>query len=304
MPTHKITPQYGTLDVLLMMLLYNAKKAVQIPAEIFKKHSLFLAKHHTVSVDVQWPENENMRTGTVTLRCTDKSKLQRLIDKYLSLYRKNKIASTEVVLGATKTDAMLARFFFLQNCRHRKISFEFTSTDKYGSPSTASVYALDTSSFVMNFSYNGFPVVEVLPKAPKGKLRIVVEVDASALWDNVKTHNSTGWRVRLDSPCASYQGHQVPFDKSTDKQKRLLDMLVSAKNGVVKTEDVIRELDVDDTNRNGEQEAEFAYERIREWGREIRKKVGKACKKDGYGKPNFRIEVGKNETKLVDISPV
>ncbi len=192
MPTHKITPQYGTLDVLLMMLLYNAKKAVQIPAEIFKKHSLFFAKHRTVCVAVQWPDKEYICTGTVVLKCTDKSKLRRLIDKYLSLYRKNKVSSTEPMSGAAKTDAVLARFFFLQSCRRRKITLEFTTTSKYGNTSIANVYSLDTTSFVAACSYNGFPVTNTLSVSPQGKMRIVVEIDASALWDNVRSHTPTG----------------------------------------------------------------------------------------------------------------
>ena len=305
MPKQKPITQYGTLDVLLMMLLYNAKRAVRLPAEIFKKHSLFFAKHRTVSVSVRWPDKDHIHTDTVMLRCTDKDKLRRLIEKYLSSYRKNKISSTEIIRGCEKTDAELARFVFLQSCKRRHITFEFTSTDKYGSPSMASVYSLDTASFVMAFSWNGFPVVEILPPAtPTGKLRVTIEVDASALWDNVRTHNVTGWRVRLDSPCASYKGHQIKFDKSSDKQKRLLDMLVSSKNGEVDTDKVISELDVDDTNRDAEEDKEFARERIRKWGREIRKKVNKQCKKDGYGQADFRVEVGKNKTKLVDTSPV
>ena len=304
MPQQESITQYGTLDVLLMMLLYNAKRAVQIPAEIFKKHSLFFAKHRTVSVSVQWPDKDHIHTDTVTLRCTDKSKLQRLIEKYLSLYRKNKISSTEIVRGCEKTDAELARFVFLQSCKRRHITFEFTSTDKYGSPSMASVYSLDAASFVMAFSWNGFPIEKILSVNPQGKMRVIVQIDASAFWSDVRSHIPTGWRVRLNSPSANYQGHHIQFDKSSDKQKRLLDMLVSAKNGVVKTDDVISKVPIDDTNKKGQKDKEFALDKIRGLYREIHDKVKDQCKKDKYGKPDFRIEVDENYTRLVNITPV
>lgn len=164
---------------------------------------------------------------------------------------------------------------------------------------------INTASFVMACSnWNGFPITEIKEYYPQGKARIVVKIDSSALWDNVRTHNHTGWRVRLDSTQASYQGHSITFDKSTDKQKRLLDMLVSSKNGVLDTDKVISELEVDDTNRAGKKDKEFALERIRELGREIRKKVNTACKKDGYGKADFCIEVGKKHVRLVDTTPL
>ena len=287
-----------------MMLLYNAKKAVQIPAEVFKRHSLFFANHHTVSVSVQWPDNEKVCTGIVTLKCTDKRKLRRLIDKYLSLYRKNKISSTETVLGTAKTDAILARFVFLQSCKHGKITFEFTSTDKHGSPSAVSIYPLDTASFVMACSYNGFPVTGIKSVSPTGKTRIEVEVDASALWPDVRSHIPTGWRVRLNSTQARYQGHPVTFDKCTNKQKKLLDMLVSSKNGVVKTNDVIKNIPIDDTNREGKKDKKFAEEKIRGLYKEIKKKVKTQCEQDGYGEPNFHIEVESDYVRLIDTSPV
>ncbi len=110
--------------------------------------------------------------------------------------------------------------------------------------------------------------------------------------------------MRLDSPNASYLGHQIQFDKSTDKQKKLLDMLVSAKNGVVKTDDVIQNIPIDDTNRAGKKDKEFALQNIRGLHKEIQKKVKAQCKKDGNGESNFRIEVGEDFVRLIDTSPV
>ncbi|MBR3631613.1 MAG: hypothetical protein IKN49_00880 [Elusimicrobiaceae bacterium] len=300
----KLNPQYATLDVLLMMLLYNAKKPVQIPTEIFKKHSLFFAKHHTVSVLVQCSDKENIHADTITLKCTNKSKLRRLIEKYLSLYRRNKVSSNEVVLGCEKMDAVLTRIVSIQGRHKRKISFEFTNISKRINSGIINAYPLDTASFVMACSYNGFPVRGSLGNNTTGKKYFIVEVDDSALWDNVVTHVRTGWRVRLNSTQAKCQGHPIEFDRSSDKQKRLLDMLVSSKNGVADTDKIIRELEIDNTNRKGEEDIEFALERIRELGREIRKKVNKQCKKDGYGQANFRIEVDKRHIRLIDVTPV
>lgn len=181
-------------------------------------------------------------------------------------------------------------------------SFEFTRAGVSADPSMASVYSMDTAAFMLSCSYSGYPIKGIAGTNAKGKWYAIVEVDESALWPNVVTIQN--WRVRVGSPNASYQGHQIQFDRSSDKQKRLLDMLVSSKNGVVKTDKVISELKVDNTNRHGKEDREFALERIREWGREIRKKVKRACRKDGYGDANFRIEVGKDRIRLVDTSPV
>ena len=300
----KGTLQYSTLDVLLMMALYHTQRVVYIPVEIFKKHSLYFANHHTGSILLQWPDDRRIPSGKVKLKCIDRRKLRRLVDKYLSLYRKKEVPTTEFVLGCEATNAMLARFVLLQSCRHGKITFEFTAVTKRSNPSLAHIWPLDTASFVLAYSYNGFPVTGIKVLSPNGKARIEVEIDASALWDNVRSHNPTGWRVRLDSTQANYQGHPITFDKSTDKQKRLLDMLASARNGVVKTDDVIKNIPIDETNRKGKKDKEFALQNIRGLHKEIQKKVKAQCKKDGYGSSNFRIEVGEDYVRLIDTSPI
>lgn len=299
MSTHKPSPQYGTLDVLLMLLLFHSSRVVKIPNQVFNRYSCFFAHRRISGVVVS---KSGRDTEIVTLKRTSKKLLRPCIVRYLSLYNHNKVLSPE-----TRLNVRFWRFLMSHSVRHAiytsgEIVFSFATQQFTCSCSVSDFPTLDLSSHLLALYYAGWPTKGILGVGDNGKMRLIVEVDINDLLGHIGFWN--GWRVRWNSPVASYMGQPISFKSSSNKQKKLLDLLVAAKNGVRKTDDVIKELSIDDTNRRGEKDKEFACARIREIGREIRKKAQTACKNIGIQKPGFTIEVDADYTRIVNTSPI
>ena len=296
MPTQKSVTQYSTLDVLLMLLLFLSRKTICIPAELFKKHSLYLATHQTVSIAVRWPDKDHIRTGEVRLRCVSKKKLRNLIGRYLALYWKGQVKSTERVW--TLTDKNLRR----TRLHRYRIEARFDTEDISWGPVLAPIPLLNVASHMLMFCYNGHPV-RACCKTPRGTKLLVIEVAEYEDWDNMVSF--LGWRVRIDSSVAKYKERLIKFDSATNKQKLLLDLLVGF-HGKCLIDDLVDSLSIDCTDRKDPQKRRAAEKKIlRGLGRQLTLKAENACKgPNEFGcmdKVEFQIEVADKYVRMYSI---
>ncbi len=303
MPTQKPVTQYSTLDVLLMLLLFLSRKTICIPAELFKKHSLYLATHQTVSIAVRWPDKDHIRTGVVRLRCVSKKKLRNLIGRYLALYRKGQVKSTERVWTLTDKNLRWMEYFFVRTRLHRRrIEACFDIENISWGPMIAPIPLLNVASHMLMFSYNGHPV-RACCETPRGTKLIVIEVANYEDWDNMVSF--LGWRVRIDSSVAKYKERLIKFDSATNKQKLLLDHLVVSK-GKCLIDDLLGSLAINCTDRKDPQKRRAAEKKIlRGLGRQLTLKAEKACEgPNEFGcmdKVEFQIEVATEYVRMYSI---
>lgn len=297
MPTHKITPQYGTLDVLLMYLLGYKQEVARIRKKVFENHSFWLSKQSLRCVRIQ-EETDKAGEKWIVLTRTNQQALQTHLAQFFIAYNNNTVKTPYRKLIWQEWDWFLQKLFNRHFLTQRRLTFSFGSNGgilPYGSDTCAFHCMANTVYCSLHHDVDSVRGLSLDAKTDSAYVTYKTTYQQGlhikvALFGEMLC----GWRTRVGVRWAFYKKHHIQFHSPLNKQKRLLDMLLEF-DLEVPIEHAANELKITGTK-------EDIKASLYDLGSKIRKKALDACRgtKDTV---DFEISVAGDNVRMVGTIP-
>lgn len=229
MPTHKLTASYKTLDILLLYLLGYTQKEVRVRKEVFLSHSAWFQSQPLRCVRIQEETDKNAQQWIVITRCNQQA-LQNHLNQFFILYYKGIVRTDSRKLNWKEWVLFLRKLLLWRLKGGKQLVFSFVVKERmlpYGSDACAFAYMCKSVSALMHHETKD--VQGITFDAKKNCAYVIYKTSYKQGKQLLMARFGTliyGWRTRPGVRWAFYKGHHVQFHSATNKQKRLLDLLL------------------------------------------------------------------------------
>lgn len=295
MPLDKPNIPYKTLDVLLLYLLGYTEKAIRVRKEVFLAHSAWFRLQRLRCVRIQEETDKNDQQWIVLTRCKQRA-LQNHLSRFFILYFKGTVPTASQKPSWKEWVVFLRKMFLvrLQGCK--QVGFAFSGKESmlpYGSDACAFAYMCKSVSALVNHETED--VQGVTFDAKNNCAYVIYKTSYKQGKQLLMARFGTlicGWRTRPGVRWAFYKEHYVQFHSATNKQKRLLDLLLET-NLRVSVLSAAQCLQIKASTKEDKRACLYDI------GRELRNKAIRACKgtKD---KVTFEISVAGDYVQMVE----